>query len=121
MPFARDLPPPDGGPMKRYAFFASFLTFLVSLAPAFAGGAWVPAPGQGEVQLGYSRKTASSSWDASGDSFVNTTNVDGVPVRHYHDFRYGYLSGEIGVFKHLSAGFLMTYLHGLEGPKSEME
>jgi len=97
--------------------------FIGLLIPVIgsAGGAWVPAPGKGDVQVGFSRKTASSSWDSSGDAFPNTTTVDGEAVPHYHDFRYGYLSGEVGVYDRLSATFLVTYLHGLEGPHTELE
>lgn len=88
---------------------------------AFAGGAWVPEPGDGDLQLGFSRKTASSSWDAAGTAFNNTTTFEGETVAHYHDFRYTYLSGEIGVFDRLSARFLVTWLDGLEGPHHELE
>jgi len=88
---------------------------------ALAGGAWVPEPGQGDVQLGYSQKKASTSWNAFGDSFTNTTVVDGEVKRHYHDFRYGYLSGEVGLLPRLSTTFLLTYLHGLEGPGDHLE
>lgn len=98
---------------------------LVALAclpgAALAGGAWVPEPGQGDVQLGYSRKTASTSWNAFGDSFTNTTVVNGQVKRHFHDFRYGYLSGEVGLLPRLSTTFLLTYLHGLEGPGDDLE
>lgn len=81
----------------------------------------MPAPGKGDLQLGFSRKTASSSWDAFGDSFGNTTTFEGHTVPHYHDFRYGYLSGEIGLHERLSTRFLVTYLYGLEGPHEELE
>ena len=37
-------------------------------APAWAGGAWVPKPGDGYLQLGASRKQAQSSWGARGRS-----------------------------------------------------
>jgi len=88
---------------------------------AFGGGAWVPKPGEGDFQLGFSRKTASSSWDADGDSFDNLTTVAGKRVPAYHDFRYGYLSGELGIFHNLSARALVTYLHGLEGAHGNEE
>lgn len=90
-------------------------------APGLCGGAWVPEPGKGDVQLGFSRKTASSSWDASGNSFENTTVHDGEVVQHYHDFRYGYLSGELGVLPRLSLRFTGSYLYGLEGPHFDLE
>lgn len=101
---------------------ATLLLFLtVSAGTGFCGGAWVPAPGDGDVQLGFSRKTASTSWNSSGDSFQNTTVRDGETKRHYHDFRYGYLSGEVGLLPRLSTRFVMTYLHGLEGPHDDLE
>jgi hypothetical protein len=109
--------------MKRLLHTAFALALVASAvpSPAAAGGAWVPEPGKGDVQLGYSRKTAVTSWDASGDMFKNTTVFNGQRVGSYHDFRYGYLSGEIGLFKHLSGTFTVTYLDGLEGPKADME
>jgi hypothetical protein len=100
---------------------ALFVVALLLPALASAGGAWVPEPWKGDVELGFSRKTASSSWDASGNSFVNTTNVNGQPKISYHDFRYGFLSGEVGLFRRVSAHFLVTYLDGLEGAHGREE
>lgn len=105
--------------MKR--LLAGVVGFVCLSGSAFAGGAWVPPPGKGDVQVGFSRKTASSSWDASGDAFANTTTVNGKAVPAYHDFRYAYLSGEIGLVRRMSARFLVTYLYGLEGPHSDLE
>src|SRR5215212_5778294 len=96
----------------------SFAVTLLLAPTAFCGGAWVPEPGTGDVQLGFSRKTASSSWDANGNAFVNANNAG---VISYHDFRYAYLSGEAGLLPRLSARFLVTYLHGLEGPHANLE
>jgi hypothetical protein len=98
------------------------LALLLSAAAAASAAAqttwsaWAPSPGHGYVQLGASRKTASTSWDTGGDVYQNTTKQNGKTVISYHDFRYGYLSGEVGVLKNLSASFLFTYLYGLEGP-----
>lgn len=97
------------------------LALVLSAGNAFCGGAWVPAPGDGDVQLGFSRKTASSSWNSSGVAFENTTRVDGELKQHYHDFRYAYLSGEVGLLNRLSTRFVMTYLYGLEGPHEDLE
>lgn len=107
----------------RLQMLRSVLAISLVLFPllALAGGAWVPAPGQGDLQLGFSRKTASSSWDAGGTAFSNTTTAAGETVLHYHDFRYAYLSGEIGVYDRLSARFVVTYLDGLEGPHEDLE
>jgi hypothetical protein len=85
---------------------------------AFCGGAWLPAPGEGDVQLGFSRKTASTSWNRDGDVFVNANSAGQVS---YHDFRYGYLSGEVGLLRRVSVRFLTTYLYGLEGQHADEE
>lgn len=105
----------------RFGAAVGVVVGLLLSSNAFAGGAWLPAPGQGDVQIGFSRKTASSSWDSSGHAFPNTTTFDGQTVPHYHDFRYLYLSGEVGLHERLSAQFLVTWLHGLEGPHAELE
>lgn len=86
---------------------------LVMPASAWAGGAWVPNPGDGDVALGYSPKTASTSWDTHGNAYVNKNSLGEIS---YHDFRYFYVDGELGLFKRFSATFLMTYLDGREGP-----
>ena len=104
--------------MRRVVTCLFVLLFPIA---GFCGGAWIPAPGKGDFQLGFSRKTASSSWDAKGTAFDNLTTVSGQRVPAYHDFRYGYLSGELGLFKRLSARALVTYLHGLEGPHTNLE
>lgn len=98
-----------------------FLGIALFAAPAFAGGAWVPPAGDGDVQIGYSRKTASSSWDPSGNAYANTRVIDGEVVPHQHDFRYTYLSGEIGLGHRLSTRFLVTWLYGLEGTPGDLE
>lgn len=94
---------------------------LAVTSPVFAGGAWVPAPGHGDVQLGFSRKTAHTSWNSRGEGFTNTTTRPEGVLKHYHDFRYRYASGEVGVFDRLSFRFLVTYLEGYEGPKDDLE
>jgi hypothetical protein len=109
--------------MKLLARAASALA-LAALglpSPAAAGGAWVPEPGQGDVQLGFSRKTADVSWDAQGNTRIHRTTFEGEVVRNEHDFRYGYLSGEIGLLRRLSATFVVTYLDGLEGAAQDPE
>lgn len=105
--------------MNRQRLVLVFCLCLTVISTAgYCGGAWVPAPGQGDVQLGASRKTASSSWDSDGNVFVNA-NSQG--VISYHDFRYGYLSGEVGLLPRLSTRFLITYLNGLEGAHADIE
>ena len=90
------------------------LLFAAPEAPLFAGGAWVPGKGTGDFQLGFSRKTADTSWNAFGDSFANSGRFEN------HDFRYTYLSGEVGVLERLSFFYLVTWLDGLEGPDGDL-
>jgi len=96
------------------ALAAAVLLPLAAAPPASAGGAWVPDPGDGWIQLGGSRKTAHTSWDAHGGGLVNTGRFQN------HDFRYAYLSGEAGVVDRLSVTWLVTWLHGLEGPTGHL-
>ncbi|HWM91476.1 MAG TPA: hypothetical protein VN493_11990 [Thermoanaerobaculia bacterium] len=103
--------------MKK-AGLLSLLSMLLVPAMGLCGGAWVPQPGDGDVQLGFSRKTASSSWDTDGETF---RNLNGQGQVSYHDFRYAYLSGEIGLLRRLSTRFLVTYLDGFEGPHNDLE
>jgi hypothetical protein len=92
------------------------IMFILALtaSPLFAGGAWVPEPGDGYVQLGYSRKTGHTSWNASGDVIEHSGRFQN------HDFRYTYLSGEIGLRRGWSADFLITWLDGREGPDGDL-
>jgi len=90
---------------------------LVAVAPApvaLAGGAWVAPPGDGDVQIGFSRKQADTSWNAFGAGFANSGRFQN------HDFRYTYLSGELGLYDRLSGVFLFTYLDGREGPDGDL-
>lgn len=86
-------------------------------APAQAGGPWVPRAKTGYVYVGFSRKTADTIWDLSG----NTYRVPGDSPFQNHDFRYLFLSGEIGVLPRLSASFVLTFLDGFEGPDGHLE
>ena len=88
---------------------------LLLSSSAFAGGAWIPEPWKGDIQLGFSQKTANTSWNASGDSFHNTTVREGETLSHYHNFRYAYFAGELGLVGNLSFTWTATYLYGLEG------
>jgi hypothetical protein len=87
---------------------------VLSAAPAARAGAWVPAPREGYLQFGFSRKTGDVSWDAFGNDLV-------APPRYeVHDFRYYYLSGEIGLAPRVSGTFLVTFLDGREGPRGDL-
>ncbi len=103
--------------MKKVCLL-SILGLLLIAEAGLCGGAWVPKPGDGDVQLGFSRKTASTSWNTDGETFRNLNNRG---VVSYHDFRYAYLSGEVGLLNRLSTRFLVTYLDGFEGPHDDLE
>ena len=80
-----------GNPLKTVRRSIWILSALLLIpAAGFCGGAWVPDPGKGDIELGFSRKTASSSWDVDGNAYTNTTLVNGKRVISYHDFRYTY-------------------------------
>ena len=99
--------------MRRAALLALTLALAPLLAePLWAGGAWVPKPGDGTLQLGASRKRAQSSWGRKGQILRNQQD---------HDFRYGYLSGEAGLWKGLAATWTVTYLEGYEGRPNDLE
>lgn len=83
-----------------------------------AGGAWIPRPGEGNIYLGFSRKTADRVWDAKGKNLILRNSAG---VHHFHDFRYSFLTGEVGLFPRVSTTFLMTYLWGFEGYQPAME
>ena len=89
-------------------------TVVVLLLPcvALAGGAWVPDQGEGDIQLGYSVKTANSSWSPTGESRDNSS---------WHIFRYVYNGGEVGLGNGFSFRYLALYLDGLEGERGDME
>jgi hypothetical protein len=108
-----------------------FLLLFVTLAPLPArGGGWVPRPGHGYVSLGYSRKTATSSWDSAGVAFDNRVARPGDPpdIRlrsgdlHVHDFHYLLLSGEAGALPAwpIAVAFVarVPWFYGQEGEYS---
>ena len=91
-----------------------FCLIMVCLAGSYAlaGGAWVPEKGDGDIQFGYSRKFADSSWNPDGQTVHNTSN---------HLFRYGFINGELGLGNRFSVGFTALYLDGLEGAPGSYE
>ena len=103
--------------LARLAF--TLLAVFLGAGDVAAGGGWVAEPGHGYASLGYSRKTARTSWDAWGNSFNNVTGNP--PAANWHDFRYVYLSGEAGVIRNVSVTWLMTYLDGFEGAEGAQE
>lgn len=91
---------------------ASLLLMTALATPALAGGAWVPKAGDGEAILGYSVKTANTSWSPQGDTRHHSS---------WHIFRYLYQGGEVGLGNSFSFRYSVLYLDGLEGPRGDME
>ncbi len=77
-----------------------------------AGGPWASKPGKGKLTFGYSRKTAGSRWltDGTIEQQPDSMLVDGL----FHDFRYAYLGGEVGLFENLELSGTILYLWGYE-------
>lgn len=99
--------------MTKTRFWAALTLALLGSAPGVhAGGAWVPPVGEGDVQLGYSYKTADTSWNPRGDTRYHDS---------WHIFRYVYTGGEVGLVRNLSFRYLVLYLDGLEGERGDME
>jgi hypothetical protein len=104
----------------RAALWMLLASLMFPMA-GFCGGAWVMDPGKVDIYLGFSRKTANTSWNANGDFLRHETLFNGKRETSNHDFRYTYLSGEVGLLPRLSGTFLINYLYGLEGPKDNEE
>jgi hypothetical protein len=86
---------------------------LAAPASARARGARAPDPGHGYLYVGFSRKTAGSSWSVEGHAYDNVQSSTGKVSRH--DFRYGDLAAEVGFFKNFSLVLTPTWLYGPEG------
>ncbi|MDB5034165.1 MAG: hypothetical protein JWQ98_1406 [Chlorobi bacterium] len=99
--------------MKTW-FNISIACLLLGLAAGelHAGGPWAAKKGKGRLTFGYSRKTAGQKWYGDGSS--STTPDDSLLDGKFHDFRYGYLSGEVGLFDHLELSGTLLYLWGYE-------
>lgn len=105
------------------------MLFLTIADTTYAGGPWVLGKGQADLSLGFSRKVGKERWsqfhlDPNGtpknlnddvDSFAlvipraNTT-VDG----KFHDFRYYYFQGSMGICKNLELDWTLNWLEGRE-------
>jgi hypothetical protein len=95
---------------RRLAF--GVVVGILAGSVAEAGGAWVPEKGDGDIMFGYSRKRADYSWNPDGKT---------VPNNSIHDFRYGYLNGEMGFGHNLSMTYSVLYLNGYEGATENLE
>ncbi len=99
-----------------YYTLVGAVLFALCFEQMQAGGPWVQRTGKVRLSGGYSRKIAGSRWtrDSVNNKITDTppdsTLVDGL----FHDFRYGYISGEVGVAPGLEFSGTINYLWGYE-------
>lgn len=100
--------------MNKIARTAASGAFVLActIPAAVAGGGWVPEEKDGDIQFGYSRKVANSSWNTRGQTTHNSS---------WHLFRYGYVGGESGLGHGLSVRYTVLYLDGQEGVPGSYE
>ncbi len=121
---------------KRILVLLSFI-LIIFLQDSFAGGPWVLGAGQSNLSLGYSRKVGKKRWSATITEPDGSTKLDknynndvityslvdphdSVTVDgKFHDFRYTYFQGQIGICKNLELDFTINWLNGLEAQRSD--
>lgn len=102
---------------------------LFQSGDVYAGGPWVLGKGETNLNFGFSRKVGEQRWqhfhlDPNGtpknltddvDSFALTRPPDSVTVDGmFHDFRYYYFQGSIGIAKNLELDWTLNWLVGRE-------
>lgn len=99
--------------MTSLRFFLLGILFLAIIAPDVqAGGPWTQKKGKVRLTFGYSRKTSGARWGDDGvlNKPADSTLLNGL----FHDFRYGYISGEVGITDQLELSGTINYLWGYE-------
>lgn len=81
-----------------------------------AGGGWTDEPGHGGVRIGFNTKVQPDAkrLDTEGEIYQSLYSLT-------FDFRYLYLSGDVGIIKGLEASWLFTYLWASETVDSTSE
>jgi hypothetical protein len=94
----------------------TLLFILASAAPLLAGGGWVAKPGHGGIRIGYDWKFQPGALrrDVRGDLFRSEFSLT-------HDYRFLYLSGDVGVLPGFEASALLTYLWADESVDASSE
>jgi hypothetical protein len=116
--------------LKKIIIAGFIITFLlITDDNAYAGGPWVLGKGQVDLSLGFSRKVGKERWqvyhlDPNGtpknlnddvDSFALVSSPDSATVDgKFHDFRYYYFQGVIGIAKNLELDWTINWLEGRE-------
>lgn len=114
----------------RYSFALVFV--LIICNEAFAGGPWVLGKGQADLSIGFSRKVGKQRWAPTVDNNetsknyaddiityslitpADSTTVDG----KFHDFRYYYFQGAVGLAKNLELNWTINWLVGREASRT---
>lgn len=112
---------------------AVLLILVIFTGDALAGGPWVMQPGQAYLNFGFSRKVGKERWshfhlDVNNtpknytddvDSFALGNPHDSVTVDgKFHDFRYYYFQGYVGLAKNLELNWTLNWLEGREAQRS---
>ncbi len=126
---------------KMYARFIRIQKFSLSIlllllfitTEVFAGGPWVIPPGQLYLTAGFSRKVGKErythfhldpnntpkNYNDDVDSFALVTPPDSTTVDgKFHDFRYYYFQGQVGICKNLELDWTLNWLEGREAQRS---
>jgi hypothetical protein len=97
------------------ALLATLLLFIAA-APLLAGGGWTDEPGKGAIRIGYDWKHQPDAkrLGTKGEAYRALFNMT-------LDYRFLYLSGDVGIIKGLEASWLFTYLWAAEEVDSTSE
>jgi hypothetical protein len=121
---------------KRSHFLFITILLISFSDAAFAGGPWVLGKGQTNLTLGFSRKVGKERWqqfhlDPNGtpknynddvDSFALVHSADSATVDgKFHDFRYYYFQGSIGITQNLEIDWTLNWLEGREAQTRDPE
>jgi hypothetical protein len=105
------------------------ILFILVADTTYAGGPWVLMKGQTDLSLGFSRKVGKERWqefhlDPNGttknldddvDSFALVSSPDSATIDgKFHDFRYYYFQGSVGIAKNLELDWTINWLEGRE-------
>ena len=101
---------PDSFISKPWSGLLGIGFSLIFLVPAVdADGGWVSKPGHGYLQFGFDRKyqPGAKRRDIDGKVYQALNRLT-------YDFRYAYVSGQVGVYPPIEANVLLYYLSASE-------
>ncbi|MEP7218494.1 MAG: hypothetical protein ABI876_06235, partial [Bacteroidota bacterium] len=104
--------------MQRHGSLIALVAFFMIIAPALsvAGGGWISDPGHGGIRIGHDWKVQQDAQrrDINGELYRSLFNSS-------YDYKFLYLSGEVGIVKGLEISTLVTYLWASETVDSTAE